>query len=181
MNAKLPVFVCILIALAGCEQNEDLQKYVEEVKAKPAPPIEPLPTITPYTAATFGSGKDRDPFINPQPEQGQTIGLVKEKCLQPDMKRVKEDLEQFSLDNLAMKGSLADSVGLWALIQAPGGTVYRVANGQYMGLNYGKVTQITKSEIKIEELVPDNNGCWNHRTTVLSLNNSATNSNKKQG
>lgn len=167
--------------LTACDQDTDLRKYVDEVKAQPPMPIEPLPTLTPYSPAKFTAATERDPFTDPKPEQGQIVGQIKEKCVQPDQARPKEDLEQFSLDNLAMKGTLANTNGLWALIQSPNGTIYRVAKGQHMGLNYGKVTSVSKTEIQIEEMVSDNAGCWDHRVTVLSLNNSVANTHKKQG
>lgn len=184
MKYKTLILFMSIVALSACDKNSDLQTYVAQVKARPAQPIDPLPSITPYEPMSFSAKQARNPFIDPKPEQGQIVGKVKAKCIQPDTSRVKEELEQYSLDILQMKGSLADNSGLWALVQAPtpnGLVVYRVALNQYMGLNHGKITKITKDDIDVAEMVPDGSGCWTNRTTKLTLKTSATNTNKKQG
>ncbi len=181
MKNKLLILFLSSCVLAGCDQNSDLQTYVAQVKSKPAQPIDPLPTITPYEPMKFTAQNSRNPFIDPKPEQGQVVTKAKLKCIQPDLTRTREELEQYSLDNLVMKGTLADSSNLWGLVLSPGGIVYRVSPGQYMGLNHGKITKITKSDIEIVEMIPDGSGCWNNRTTTLTLNTSTTNANKKQG
>ena len=181
MKYKTLILFLTMVMVSGCEQNADLQTYVAQVKARPAQPIDPLPTITPYEPMNFSAQNARNPFIDPKPEQGQLISKVKAKCIQPDISREKEELEQYSLDNLRMKGTLADNSGLWGLVLAPGGVVYRVTLGQYMGLNHGKIAKVTKDDIDVVEMIPDGSGCWNNRTTKLALNTSATNANKKQG
>lgn len=182
MKYKTLILFLSMAVISGCEQNADLQTYVAQVKARPAQPIDPLPTITPYEPMAFSAQNTRNPFIDPKPEQGQMISKVKAKCIQPDINRQKGELEQYSLDNLLMKGTLADDRGLWGLVLAPGGIVYRVTLGQYIGLSHGKITKVTKDDIDVVEMIPDGSGCWNNRTTKLTLNNtSATNTNKKQG
>jgi len=181
MNYKSLILLLNIVVISGCEQNADLQTYVAQVKSRPAQPIDPLPTITPYKAMMFSPQNTRNPFIDPKPEQGQVVGKVKAKCDQPDDSRTKEELEQYSVDNLLMKGTLADGKNLWALIQAPGGVVYRVSVGQHIGLNHGKIAKVTNNDIDVIEMVRDGSGCWNSRTTKLILNTSTTNANKKQG
>lgn len=184
MKFKTLILCISVTTLSACEQNSDLQSYVAQVKARPAQPIDPLPSITPYEAMAFSAQNVRNPFIDPKPEQGQVVGKVKAKCIQPDANRTKEELEQYSLDSLQMKGTLANSSGLWALVQAttPSGiVVHSVALNQYMGLNHGKIIKITKDYVDVVEMVPDGSGCWTNRTTKLTLNTSATNTNKKQG
>ena len=181
MNKKLLILFLGSFAIAGCEQNSDLQTYVAQVKSRPAQPIDPLPTITPYEPMKFSAKNSRNPFIDPKPEQGLVVTKAKLKCIQPDLSRTREELEQYSLDNLVMKGTLADTRSLWGLVLSPGGIVYRVSPGPYMGLNHGKITKITKNDIEIVEMIPDGSGCWNNRTTTLTLNTSTINANKKQG
>uniref|UniRef100_UPI0025BC39CB pilus assembly protein PilP n=1 Tax=Aquabacterium sp. TaxID=1872578 RepID=UPI0025BC39CB len=152
MNIKTLILLLSIVAIFGCDKNADLQIYVAQVKARPAQPIEPLPTITPYEPIPFLAKNMRNPFIDPKPEQGQAINKPKAKCAQPDINRPKEELEQYSLDNLQMKGTLADERGLWGLVLAPGGIVYRVTLGQYMGLNHGKIAKVTKDDIDVIEM-----------------------------
>ncbi len=41
--------------------------------------------------------------------------------------------------------------------------------GNYLGQNYGRVTQITESEITLREIVQDAAGEWIERGTTLQL------------
>lgn len=176
MNKQLLLLLSGFVFLAGCDQHSDLQSYVAQVKARPAPPVEPLPTITPYTPVTFVAQNKRSPFIDPKPEQSAVAKAAKKECIQPDSSRTKDDLEKYSLDNMRMKGTLANARGLWGLVSVDG-KVYRVANNQYIGLNYGKINKISPDNIEIIEMIPDGSGCWNNRTTTLTLITSTTKTN----
>ena len=48
--------------------------------------------------------------------------------------------------------------------------LHRVADGNYMGQNYGKIISITDSEIKLREIVSDGQGGWSERVTTVTLN-----------
>ena len=117
MKYKILILFLSTVMISGCEQNSDLQTYVAQVKARPAQPIDPLPTITPYEPMAFIAQESRNPFIDPQPEQGQIFSKTKVKCIQPDITSPQEELEQYSLDNLMMKGTLSDNRGLWGLVR----------------------------------------------------------------
>jgi type IV pilus assembly protein PilP len=47
--------------------------------------------------------------------------------------------------------------------------VYRVKAGNYIGLNFGQVTSVTETEIKIKEMVQDSVGDWSERESSLLL------------
>jgi type IV pilus assembly protein PilP len=57
---------------------------------------------------------------------------------------------------------------LFALIRA-GGTVYRVKQGNYVGRNYGIVTGVTDTGVRLKELVPGADGDWVERDRVLKM------------
>lgn len=177
MNRQLLLLFTGLAVLSGCDQNSDLQTYVAQVKARPAPPVEPLPTVTPYTPISFDASDKRNPFSTPRPEMSAQAKTTKAQCIQPDVSRTKEELEKYSLDNIRMKGTLSNNKGLWGLVSVPGGKVYRVADNQYIGLNYGKISKITQNDIEINEMIPDGSGCWTNRTTTLTLITSTTKTN----
>ena len=48
-------------------------------------------------------------------------------------------------------------------------TLYRVKKGNYMGQNFGLITDVTESEIKLKEIVQDSAGDWAERQSVLPL------------
>ena len=114
------IFLSLMVAtlLGACSNSDELQDYVTQVKSRPALPIEPLPVIRNFEAMKFNPSTKRTPFTEPQPELAQPAQAVKKDCFQPDASRVKEPLEQFSLDNLTMRGTMGINGRLWALINS---------------------------------------------------------------
>ena len=90
-------------------------------------------------------------------------------CEQPDRERVIEELEQFALDNLFMKGTLVHEGKLKALVQTAEGDLVRVVPGMHMGLNFGKVIRVAPDVVEVEEFISDGKGCWDKRTTRLDI------------
>ena len=123
----------------------------------------------------FEPQTDRSPFALPKPENIVVQRSAKKDgdCLQPDTTRPKDLLEQYSLDNLSMRGTFKDANGqLWALINAGSGgglEHQKVRVGNYLGLNNGKITAITPNAIEIEEYVGKGDGCYELKPTVLEL------------
>ena len=153
--------------LAACSGSDDLQDYITQVKARPPLPIEPLPTVRRFEAMHYQPQADRTPFVKPVPELAASVQETKKDCLQPEV-REKQPLERFSLDNLSMRGTMGIGSHLWALVAAEG-EVYRVAEGQYLGLNHGRIVRIRPDGLDVEETVPDGKGCWTKRETKLNL------------
>lgn len=171
--------ICLLLlsTLIGCSSNMgELEDYVEDVKNSPPGEVSEPPEIKTYATFVY-PGHERDPFdtnvlaaeIIVTPE-----GVVKPKVSKstipaPDQNRVKEYLEGYPLDSLGMVGTLNQNNELWALIQTSDGTIQRVAQGNYMGKNYGKITSITESEIKLTEKVSDRIGGFIERQATIAL------------
>jgi type IV pilus assembly protein PilP len=57
---------------------------------------------------------------------------------------------------------------MFAIVRAEK-TLYRVKKGNYMGQNFGLITDITDAEIKLKEIVQDSAGDWAERQSVLPL------------
>ncbi|MGY5450780.1 pilus assembly protein PilP [Agarivorans sp. MS3-6] len=160
-----------LLALVGCEgSKDDLQQYVMQVKARKVPVKEDVPEITPFEHLAYQASERRNPFISPVPEAATVATESEKECtLAPDGARDKQPLEQYSLSSLTMRGILGDGPSLWALIEAPGGELYRVKEGYYLGLHHGTIVKVSALGLDIKEVVSDGEGCWIERTTQLSL------------
>ncbi|HET8765395.1 MAG TPA: pilus assembly protein PilP, partial [Rhodanobacter sp.] len=56
----------------------------------------------------------------------------------------------------------------FALVKA-GPNLYRVRKGNYMGQNFGVITEIDEAQISLKELVQDSTGDWVERMSSLQL------------
>jgi type IV pilus assembly protein PilP len=165
-------FPLFLVLMTGCGNDDfsDLNKYIQEVRARPKGPIEPLPEIKVVESFVFKPDGLRDPF-RPIEKSGDdsNIDLSGVSGTKPDTERRKEELEAYSLDTLRMVGTLTNQKGLWGLVKATDGTIHRVQVGNHMGQNYGKIIRILEDKIELMEIVPDKPGTWREQQASLAL------------
>jgi len=57
----------------------------------------------------------------------------------------------------------------FALVKTPDNNLFRVKVGNYMGQNFGLITEISESTIKLKELVQDSSGDWTERVSTMTL------------
>jgi len=156
-------------ALAACgSDNDDLDQYINEIKAKPGGFIEPLPEITPYEVFTYVADAEqiRSPFI---PDTPQVAASGAGRGPRPDPDRSPEFLEGFPLDTLRMVGTLDMANTMYGLVQTSDGLIHRVVPGNFMGQNDGRITSITESEIDLVEIISDGIGGYIERDAAISL------------
>lgn len=163
----------LMLGLTGCGGDDvsDLQKYIQDVHARPKGSIDPLPEIKVVESFIFKPEGLRDPF---QPMENASAAnnsdVTSSGGIRPDMDRRKEELEAYTLDSLRMVGTLTDTKGLWGLIKAKDGTVHSVQVGNHMGQNYGKIVRILDDKIELMEIVPDvKPGTWREQQASLAL------------
>ena len=85
------------------------------------------------------------------------------------MNRRKEALEDFPLDALKMVGTLSRGKQVWAVVQAPDGSVHRVQKGNFAGQNFGKIKSVSEEKIDLVELIQGALGEWIEREASLSI------------
>ena len=164
---RLVMLAAVLGGLAGCGANMDeLDRYINETKAKPGGRIEPLPEITPYDMFTYQADIDglRSPFVPDAPKIVPGSGGIK-----PVDDRSPEFLESFPLDTLRMVGTLNLSNTTYGLVQTSDGLIHRVVPGNYMGQNDGRIVSISESEIELVEIISDGIGGYIERDAAISL------------
>ena len=154
--------VCATTLSACGIGRSDLEKWVAEVKARPAPPLEPLPVMKQFETFEYTSQNLRDPF-------DQTFSGDGSSGPRPDPNRRRQTLEGFTLDTLKMVGTLGSGNNLTGLVMAPDHVTYKVVPGNYMGQSDGRVTGVHEDRIDLVELVPDGAGGWLERPAKLSL------------
>lgn len=160
---SLTLFSCVEV------KTDDLNSFVVEAKSKSYPINDKIPELKKIDALAFVGVKERNPFTTPKAEVAAPTKNSPKSCPQPNFSRKKQVLEMYSVDNLVMRGTLLVDEELWALIQVPGGEIHKIRPGYYLGLNHGKVLNITKNKIELLELASDRNGCWQERVTQLTL------------
>jgi len=167
---RLTALFMTFAVLSGCGTGSDftdLQRYMDEVRAKPKGAIEPLPAFIPYEAFTYSAAALRAPFQPPvkldlaQRQRGS-------KDIQPDETRVRQFLEGFNIENFIMVGTLANAGGRYALVRGGDG-VHRVKIGDYLGRNHGRIVNISDAVVDVMEIVPDGEGGWLERPRSLTL------------
>ncbi|MGQ4661503.1 pilus assembly protein PilP [Lysobacter sp. F6437] len=174
MPARVPrllVGTLVVLAVAGCSRGvtstpgdaPNLETWVAEVKARPAPPLDPLPVMQQFETFEYAAQGLRDPFSNAFTDRSNGSGP------RPDSDRRKQTLEQFPLDSLDMVGTLGDGGSIVALVMAPDKVTYRVRPGAYMGQSDGRVTDVLEDRIELVELVPDGAGGWLERPATVAL------------
>ena len=108
----------------------------------------------------------RDPFRPPQLQAGPVAGRP---APAPDLTRQRSVLEGLAVDQFEMVGTLSRGVQDFVLLRAAS-TVHRLAIGDYLGPNHGRVTAIHAGHVELAELFPDEQGAWLERSRTLVLN-----------
>ena len=163
---RLCLYVGVSLLVAGCggESHQDLRAWMNEQGKGAKGKLDPLPQVKPYEPFAYNAFDLPDPFKPRKIEPIKGAGN-----LAPDLNRRKEPLEAFPLESLQMVGTLQRGRQTFALIRTTDRDVYQVKIGNYLGQNFGVITGITDSEIRLKELVQDGSGDWTERSSTLQL------------
>jgi type IV pilus assembly protein PilP len=163
---KLLLVVLITRFLVACdgEQGDDLDKFMATAANDMSKGVEPLPEVLPYSPLQYNAdGTLSDPFKARK-------AANKSGALQPNTNRPKEALEAYPLESLKYVGSLSKNKLSYALIKTPDNTLQQVKLGNYIGPNFGLVTQINESAVVIKEIIQDDlTGDWVERNSSINL------------
>lgn len=155
--------------LGACGSDmDDLDRYINDVKARPGGRIDALPEITPYEVFTYIADAEgyRSPFV---PDSPQAISGMQVGGTRPDPERSREFLEQFPLDTLRMVGTMQLGETNFGLVQTADGLIHRVVPGNYMGQNDGRIVTVNDSEIELVEIISDGIGGYLERDAAVGL------------
>ncbi len=161
----------VLMALVGCSSGNDfadIQAFMDEVNSRPKGTIDPLPPFEQVAPYAYQASNQRSPFEPPVvlKKVERDNGGVQ---VTPDFNRVKQFLEQFTITQLAMVGTLAQGQRHFGLVKDGDGGVHRVQTGDYMGSDHGQIQSVDDAAIELIEIVPDGTGGWVERARTVSL------------
>lgn len=167
------MLVLTLLTLTGCgsSDRDDLQKWMVEQRAQVKPSVPPIAAPKKFTPQAYIESAAFEPFnsqkltqaLRRDSAQPSTSGLIS-----LELSRRKESLESFPLDAMAMVGTLDRKRQPVALITVDK-LLYQVKVGNHLGLNYGRITSISETEVALREIVQDVAGEWIERVATLQL------------
>ena len=156
-----------LLAACGSEESQDLRDFVKNSGANLRGKVDAPPEIKPYEPFNYDNSLNfPDPFKPRKPEVKKND---RPRLNQPDLERHREALEEFPLDGLKMVGFLSQGKVSHAIIRSPDGKLHRIKTGNHLGQNFGQVTEVTDTEVKIKETIQDSAGGWSERMSNLQL------------
>jgi type IV pilus assembly protein PilP len=160
--------------LAGCSaEHEELSAWMERERREVKPKVPPLQAPKRFDPQPYKSAQEVDPFS----PQKLTVALKQEarapnSLLSAELNRRREPLEAYPLDSMSMVGSVSKQGQPFALLRVDN-LLYQVKVGDYLGQNYGRITQIDETQIALREIVQDAAGEWIERPGVLQLQEKA--------
>jgi type IV pilus assembly protein PilP len=156
---------CMMLASCGSGEGDDLDQFMKTAANDMQPKIEPIPEVKPYTPTEFNpDGLLNDPFKSRKAKNTGSGGI------QPNLARPKEPLEAYPLESLKYVGLMSKQKLTYALIKTPDGNIQQVKIGNYVGQNFGIVTDIGDNAVTLKEIVQDDlTGDWTDRTSSINL------------
>ena len=158
------VLLGLVLTACGGGDGDDLDQFMRDAAKDVKPKVKPLPEVKPYTAMQYNADESLvDPFRARK-------AVNRTSVLQHNLSRPKETMEAYPLESLKYVGMLAKQKLTYALLKTPDNSVQQVKVGNYIGQNFGRVTQINDNEVMVNEIVQDElSGDWVERVSKLTL------------
>ncbi|AXY58060.1 pilus assembly protein PilP [Acinetobacter chinensis] len=169
MKTKISLALVAGLLLAGCDSRIDaVNQQMADIRNQPPIPIEAAPVFEPAPTFNYSAHQLKSPFM--PSSLAAELKIMAGKRVYPNLNRQPQPLESYALEALNMKGSMRSQTGeVLALIQTPDGEVERVQRGSYMGMNHGRVVNITPTQIDLLEIIPDGREGYVERPRSLVL------------
>jgi len=165
--------LCGVLAACSGGGHEDLKQWMDENSKGLKASVPKLPEVQPYQPVPYDVEGMLDPFkankIEPESKYKQASG--KGGAFQPDFeaRELRNSLlERYPIESLKMIGYLNVNKRPIAVIQVDN-KVKQIKVGDYIGLDFGRVTQISDTEVELRELIQDSAGDWSERKSSLYL------------
>jgi type IV pilus assembly protein PilP len=161
-----------IAVLTGCGGDgvEEIQAWMNETKSQTKVVNTSIPEPKKFIPFTYDVKNTVDPYNPLKLEVALAKALAKpgNNSLKPDLERRREALESYPLDTVKMVGTLNRRGLSFALLQVDK-VVYQAKVGNYVGQNFGMITDINETEIQLKEIVQDAAGDWVERKAKLEL------------
>ncbi len=168
--SRLLMCVILLVGLAACGSDKnELIAWMTEVRNSTPPIKESIPEPKRFEPFRYENLAQVEPFSTRKLQAAfDKLQSRSKNGVTPDINRRRESLESYPLEQIKMVGHLSDRKSNFALLQVES-LVYQAKVGNYAGQNFGVITKVSESEVKLKELVQDASGEWVERETALRL------------
>jgi type IV pilus assembly protein PilP len=162
------IVLCSLLSLVACESSSDenLSEWMATVRRTAHTSPLSLPAPLAMTPSVYEPAGRVDPFD--ASKISMLLDISDHAGVRPDLKRSREPLESYPLDQFRLVGSLGRPGQRVALVEV-GKILYQLRKGNHLGQDLGEVINIMDSSIDIEETVQEANGAWVKRRVQLSM------------
>ena len=172
MNTLSRFLLCAILpfglAACGSDKNE-LIAWMTEVRNNTPPIKDTIPEPKRFEPFRYENLSQVEPFSMRKLQAAfDKLQTRSKNGVIPDVNRRRESLESYPLEQIKMVGHLSNGKQNFALLQVES-LVYQAKVGNYAGQNFGVITRVSESEIKLKELVQDAAGEWVERETALRL------------
>lgn len=141
------------------DADDEIARYIHQVKARPSKPVESLPLFEKLKRSEFSEKNERQNPFN--------VDRIK-TLLNLQVNHFNNSTSQFSLSTLHFVGTVKQETITWALIHQPNGLVTHVSIGDYLGeLDY-QVIDIQEEELQLQQKLRVG-GNWEVKTIKLPL------------
>lgn len=161
--------ISLAVVLIGCDSRIDaVNQQMATIRNQAPLPIEPAPSFDAVPSFDYSAQQLRSPFL--PSSLANELKIMAGKRVYPNLSRQPQQLERYALESLNFKGSMKAQNGqIVGLIQTPDGKVERVQNGNYLGMNQGRIISINPTRIDLLEIVPDGRDGYIERPRSLVL------------
>ena len=168
------LLVILSLVLAGCvsSKEDEIREWMVQERNQAKPKVTPINAPKQFIPEPYANVSAIEPFsdqkltqaLKRDSAQASTSGAL----VAPEMARRKEAMEAYPLDSMTLVGSIIKAGQPVALVKVDN-LLYQVKPGNYLGLNFGRVTKITETEVTLREIAQDAVGEWIERVATLQL------------
>ena len=160
----LVVAVLTLPVLYGCKKSSN------PVPAKPAPPVRQAVEVTPEAPAEEEKKKDPGYLYNRRGRRDPFKPLIEiARRSTGESSKTMGTLESYDISDFSVLGIGTKGDRYFALLQSPDNKSFTVNKGDIIGLNNGKIDNITQNKVVTIEKYTDPFGKIKSRQIILEL------------
>ena len=160
------------LSACGAVDDDGLQAWMNEQRMQAKPRVPPIPEPKKFTPQAYTEEGTVDPYsflkLSQAFKKDSSQSLANAALITPELNRRKEALEAMPLDVMSMVGSIVKDGRPMALVKVDN-LLYQIRVGNYLGQNYGLVTKVDETEVRLREIVQDAAGEWTERPATLQL------------